>query len=162
MILRTGNRLKQGPEIRVPWLAKDLNTQRWILSTKRGLTLVEVLLAVSILAIGVISVLRAYANAIATLQIGQHTIDATGLLKQKMADVEQMVLEAEEISPESERGAFESPFEEFLWEWEIKPAEIEGLNKLTLMVSHSDNPRIFALNTYVVNKNFEKKKPEEE
>ena len=123
----------------------------------KGLTLIEVLLAVSILAIGVISVLRAYANSLATLEAGQYTIEASGLLKQKMADIQQMILEEEEIVQKSDNGTFESPFEEFLWQWEIKPLEPEGLNQLTLMVSHQNNPRAFRLNTYVVDKEAKKK-----
>ncbi len=123
----------------------------------KGLTLIEVLLAVSILGMGITGVLRGFASSIVTLEVAQYNIDAVNLLKEKMADVEIMVREKEEISPASERGAFADPFEDFRWEWNIKPAIEEDLYTLTLTVSSTFNPRDFSLTTYVADK-----KPEEE
>jgi len=128
------------------------------IGNKKGLTLIEVLLAVSILAIGIVGVLRAYATSVVTLEVGQYNIDAVGLLKQKMADIEQVVVEEGEIPQGSEQGTFESPAEDFLWAWKVDPTETEGLNELTVVVSHKYNPRTFSLKTYVV----DKKKEEEQ
>ena len=76
------------------------------------MTLVEVLLAVSILAFGIAGVVRGYASSITTLETGQYNIDAVNLLKKKMAEVQIMVREKEKISQESERGPFEDPFQD--------------------------------------------------
>jgi hypothetical protein len=114
------------------------------------LTLVEVLMAVVVLSIGIMGVLRAYAGSVTTLEAGQYTIDAVSLLKQKMSDTELMLLEKEEITRESDKGAFESPYEGFLWEWAIEPTEIEGLFTLTVNITHDYNPRSFTLRTYVL------------
>lgn len=116
------------------------------------------LLAVSILAIGIIGVLRAYAGSIATLEVGQYSINAVNLLKQKMADVEQMVREKEGDLSGRKQGEFEDEFNDFHWEWDIQPIDIEtdtetkveGFYELTLTVSHKDNPRTYTLKTYVI------------
>ena len=121
----------------------------------KGLSLVEVLLAVSILAFGIVGVLRGYASSIVTLEAGQFNIDAVSLLKQKMAEIEIMIGEKEKISQESGHGHFEGVFEDFLWKWEIKPTGTEDHNMLTLVVSHKYNPRTFSLETYVADKKTE-------
>ncbi len=118
----------------------------------KGLTLIEVLIAVSILGIGIVSVLQAYASSITTLEAGQFTIDGSSLAKQKMAEVEQAIMEEEEVPKGGERGIFNPPFEEFSWEWTISPSEMEDLYALDLTVSSKNNPRTFTLKTYVVDK----------
>lgn len=132
----------------------------------KGLTLIEVLLAVSILAFGIIGVLRAYAVSIATLEIGQYNIDAVSLMKQKMVDTEKMILEMaleeEKIPQGGEHGEFEKPFEDFLWEREISSTETEGLSELTLVISHKYNPRTFSLTTYVVDREEEEDDEDDE
>jgi len=140
MILQIGNKLKRG----------GIGRERSLVA-QRGLTLIEVLMAVSILAIGIIGVLRAYAGSITTLEIGQNNIEAVLLLKEKIADVKLMILEDGETALSSDSGSSG----DFLWQWEISPTEIENFNELTLTVSHNYNPRIFSLKTYVVD-------PEEE
>jgi len=119
------------------------------------LTLIEVLLAVSILAVGIIGVLRAYTGSITALEAGQYNIDAIGLMKQKMADIEQVFFEEEEIAQGSERGEFKEPLEDFLWERTISATGTEGLNTLTLVISHKYDPRTFLLTTYVADKKEE-------
>ena len=154
MMLRIGNK-QQGTEKKQNTELHTLNPEPCPLSPEKGLTLVEVMLAVSILTVGIGGVLRAYAGSVAVLEAGQYSIDAVNLLKQKMAEVEQMILEQEEISQGSERGEFEDALEDFLWEWEINPAGTEDLHELTLTVSHKYNPRTFSLKTYVVDKKKE-------
>lgn len=170
MILRTRNKQRIGysgqrienptglSAIRYPLSAN----KRYTLNAKKGLTLIEVLLAVSILAMGITGVLRGYASSIATLEVAQYNIDAVNLLKEKMADVEIMIREKEEISPASAQGVFEDPFQDFLWEWSIKPAQEEGLYALALTVSSEFNPREFSLTTYVVDKKAEEDEEGEE
>ena len=104
------------------------------------------MLAVSILAIGIVGVLRAYAGSITTLEVGQFTIDSVNLLRQKMTDVQQMLLEKGEAASSSDSGEVE----DFLWKWSISATNVEELNELTLIVSHKVNPRTLLLKTYVV------------
>jgi len=120
------------------------------IGNNKGLTLIEVMMAVVILAIGTMGVLQAYAGSISTLEIGQLNIEAVNLLKETLADVEQVILEQEEL-PISDQGTVN----DFLWKWDITSTSTDDLNKLTVTVSHEYNPRIFVINTYVVDKKEE-------
>ena len=59
----------------------------------KGITLVEVLLAVVVLSVGLTGVLRAYAASIGALEASRETVITIELLKEKMADVEQKMIE---------------------------------------------------------------------
>ena len=131
-------------------MTSRIGNKQWSLTTKKGLTLIEVMLAVSVLSIGIVGVLRAYASSIATLETGQYNIDAVNLLKQKMADVQQMLLEQGTKASQGESGNFEDIYQDFLWSWEIRPTGTEHLNELELTVSHNYNPRTISVKTYVV------------
>jgi len=156
MILRIGNK-KQGLGFRVQDLEGHEKSDSYFLfpspyplSPKKGFTLIEIMTAVVILAIGIVGVLQAYAGSITTLEIGQFNINAVNILKQKMSDIEQTILEDEEPS-RSDSGTDG----DFLWEWNITSTGTDELNKLTLTVSHLFNPRTFELNTYVVDRKEE-------
>lgn len=141
------------------------------LYAREGFTLIEVLLTVSILAIGLTGVLRSYAAAVNVLGVSQENVDAVSLLKQKMAEIEQTALEEEGIqSGMSAKGEFQEAFSEFQWEWETQPASMEGLNEVALTVYRKDHPafgearpapygtgrpRRFSLVTYVEDKKDE-------
>jgi len=112
----------------------------------KGLTLIEVMLAVSILAIGIVGVLRAFAGSVTTLEAGQFSIDSVKLLKQKITDVQIILLEDGKNARRSDRGELE----DFSWEWSIKSTAVEGLNELNIEVTHKFNPRVLSTKTYVV------------
>lgn len=150
MILRIGNKQRVAISEQRRVNRKLLSAIRYPLNAKKGFTLIEVMTAVVILAIGIVGVLQAYAGSIATLEVGQFNINAVNLLKQKMSDIEQIILEQEE-PPKSDSGTDG----DFLWKWDIMSTGTEGLNALTLSVSHLYNPRTFELNTYVVEKQEE-------
>lgn len=118
----------------------------------RGFTLIEVMLAVSILAIGIIGVLRAYSTAVNALGVGQENIDAVCLLKEKMSEIERLVLEGEGISPGTSSGRFEGELESFEWESVVKQSSVEDLNEVVITVSNKAKPRKFSLVTYAENK----------
>jgi len=122
-----------------------------------GFSLLEVLLAMSILSMGLVGVLRAYAGSIEVLEAGQYTIEMNNLLRIKMAEIEQDILENEKLSGAAS-GKFEGFFEDFQWRWNVKPVvleEREGLNEVTLTVSHVDISRTASLVTYYVEKEKE-------
>ena len=155
MILRIGNKQRIEYSVKRIENPTGLSAKRYTLYAKKGLSLVEVMLAVSILAFGITGVLRGYASSIVALEAGQYNIDAVNLLKEKMAEVEIMVGEKESLSAESEAGAFAAPFQDFSWEWELSPTEAEDLYALSLTVSSDFNPREFSVTTYVADKKAE-------
>jgi len=79
MMLRIGN--DQGPAYSVQRIGKEkiLSPIPDPLSPHKGVTLVEVLLAVVILSIGIAGVLRAYAASIGALEISRDTVNTIEL-----------------------------------------------------------------------------------
>ncbi len=123
-----------------------------------GIMLVEVLLAVVILSIGIVGVLRAYATSIGALEISRDTVNTIELLKEKMADVEQDMIEQGGISAGSASGQFEGEFKDYQWAWEATTSAQEGLCELAMSVLRADGARQFSLVTYAQNKDY---KPQE-
>lgn len=121
---------------------------------KQGFTLIEVFLAVSILAFGIIGVLRAYAVSIDAIGNGQYTIDSVCLLREKMTEMEQAALE-EGLSLGTSTGEFDGEFEGFKWELEVRPSSVEDLNEVILVISHKEKTRKFFLVTYAGKKENE-------
>lgn len=97
--------------------------------TKRAFTLIEALLAVTILAIGMVGILRAYAAAVNALQAGQCSLDVLYLLKEKMADIELRAIEEGGLIAETDRGKFGSEYKDFRWESEIETLDF-GIEEL--------------------------------
>lgn len=155
MILRIGNKQHTADSVQRIAVRKKSCTMRYAPCADKGLTLIEVLLAVSILSIGVVAVLQAYAGSLAILQAAQSTMTSVSLLNQKVGEVQQEIFERTKIEQASEGGAFESPFEDFSWSWEIKPTNTEGLYELTVMITNQLDARDVSVKTYVIDKKEE-------
>ena len=155
MMLRIGN--DQGPAYSVQRIGKEkiLSPIPDPLSPHKGVTLVEVLLAVVILSIGIAGVLRAYAASIGALEISRDTVNTIELLKEKMADVEQDMIEQGGISAGSASGQFAGESEEYSWTREATTSAPEGLCELALTVTRSDSSRQASVVTYAQNKDYQ-------
>lgn len=128
-----------------------------------GFTLIEVMLTVSILALGLIGVLGAYKALLNAMQIGQYSIEVSCALKEKMSETEKESIEKLGVSPKYEQGLFGENYPDFSWEEEIETTGLckyeEGaaptncLDKVKITVT---NQRIrpvrrFSLVTYMEN-----------
>lgn len=120
------------------------------------MTLVEILLAVVVLSIGVAGVLRAYAGSVQTLEITQENIEAINLLKEKMAEIQQEIIEEKGLSAGSSTGDFEGGLKNYAWESVVQPGPHESLHELRLVVYQPGQTRQFSLATYVENKDYKK------
>ena len=117
---------------------------------RRRFTLVEVLLAVSVLAVGMVGVLAAYAKSADTLRITKENVDAYHLLKQTVAEARLDALRPGPIAYGQREGQFDPPYSNFAWRLEIRPgpeddevAEVEGV------VVNQINGRSYSLTTYI-------------
>ena len=149
----------QGTAYSVQRIGKEkiLSPVPYPLSPNKGVTLVEVLLAVVILSIGIAGVLRAYVTSIGALEISRDTVNTIELLKEKMADVEQDMIELGGISAGSANGQFAGEFEDYAWTSEAKTSVQEGLCELALSVFRDeDGARRFSVVTYAQDKDYEK------
>ena len=126
-----------------------------LITGKQGLTLVEVLLAVVVLSVGMVGVLRAYAASIGALEITRETVNTVELLKEKMAEIEQGMIEQGGISAGSASGQFAGESEEYSWTREATTSAPEGLCELALTVTRSDSSRQASVVTYAQNKDYQ-------
>lgn len=119
----------------------------------KAFTLIEVLLAVVILAIGLVGVLRAYASLISASGRAYYYIDAVSLTKEKISDIEQKALEEGGFSAaESFSGVFNYPYDNFQWKYETADSGMKGLATFSLVVSGSGDSRAVGISTYVQTK----------
>ncbi|MDD5422531.1 MAG: prepilin-type N-terminal cleavage/methylation domain-containing protein [Candidatus Omnitrophica bacterium] len=127
------------------------------IGSKHGFTLIEVMIAVSILAVGIIGILHAYVAAINGFSAGRAGIDAAFLLKEKIGDVEKDMLEKKDMLPGACEGEFGESKNGFRWRLEIKPVDFgveelkDCLNEATLTVSNgrTNQSRSFSVTTYM-------------
>lgn len=119
----------------------------------KGVTLVEVLLAVVILSVGMVGVLRAYGACVGTLEVNRDVVNTIELLKEKMAEIEQGAVEQGGLSAGGSSGRFEGDWEDYAWESKTQTTSEEGLYELTLTVSSP--ARQLSLITYVQNKDYQ-------
>ncbi|MCF7854552.1 MAG: hypothetical protein K9N51_07140 [Candidatus Pacebacteria bacterium] len=114
-------------------------------------TLVEVLLAVSILVFGIVGILSGYAKTTDSIRVAREHMDVYGLLKEKMGEAE---LEARSstsgLAHGVTRGDFGERYLEYEWQRDVKAAPYEGLDEVTLTITCRRNERVYTLATYLV------------
>lgn len=96
---------------------------------KNGFSLLEVLIAVAILAISFLTLLNFQGQTIFRVGRAEKITEATFLAHEKMGEV---LLQFEKeyaqqrVFPEdkSESGSFDKPHEQFEWEWKVRKVEI--------------------------------------
>ena len=139
------------------------------IGSKRGFTLIEVLLTIVILVVGIIGILRAYATLLNGLGFAKYNIEAASLLRERLAVIEEKAVGDEGTSPGSSSGKFSGAAG---WSWaldtetvvfEINRKEVKegleeeapkGINELKLEVINNEasQPRAVSIVTYVDNK----------
>ena len=96
----------------------------------RGFTLLEVMVAVAILAIALVAILKANVQSLNTLAETRARTTASLLAASKMAEVE-----AVGAADWSEfQGDFGEDYPSLTWQVETAPTEVEGLMRVTVIV----------------------------
>jgi type II secretion system protein I len=114
----------------------------------KGFTLIEVLVAVVIFAVGIVAVSRAYVVSADALGIGRESAQALCLLKQKMSELEFSSIENDGLATGVSSGVFEGDDAAYEWNYEVKTAGSK-LNELAVDVRKTGSRRHFTLATYV-------------
>jgi prepilin-type N-terminal cleavage/methylation domain-containing protein len=96
-----------------------------------GFTLIEVMLVVTILAVGLVMVVRSYTSSLQAIKVAQNLAIANLLLEKKIWEWQEKKGRVEELSLEEEQGSFTLPFDGFNYgvsfiEQEDLPLEYEG------------------------------------
>ncbi|MCP5068698.1 MAG: type II secretion system protein [bacterium] len=90
---------------------------------KHGFTLIEVLMAVLVVALVYGFLLEFVTDNLAALHRARSETEIARLSEQKLREVEARVLSGEELA-ESEDGAFEEPFQDYLFRVDLTPYQI--------------------------------------
>ncbi|MCX5696835.1 MAG: prepilin-type N-terminal cleavage/methylation domain-containing protein [Candidatus Omnitrophica bacterium] len=123
-----------------------------------GFTLVELMIAVSILSIGLVLILRSFLNANNVLDLSRNRILSMKFLEAKMADLEVKDKEGEDLQPEMEKGEEMLGNRKASWRLEVSPVDIDDpaqeLNEARYIVSWQEGgvSKEASLSTYVKKK----------
>ena len=107
----------------------------------RGFTLLEVMIAMAILAITLVTVFQSQSQSISMENQAKFTTTAALLAQGKMAELE--VADGRGLA--SGRGDFGEKFPDYIWEVDVKDSEIAALKRIDLVVS---NNKMLINNTY--------------
>ena len=132
-----------------------------------GFTLVEIMVAVSILSLGIVLVVRSFLNVASVLDTNQNRILAMQLLEARMVELELKAREEPGIEPQSKQEEAQVGLREAVYKLEITPLDIEellvkqeegkeeeGINEVKLGVSWQEGSinKDVLLVTYLKNK----------
>ena len=138
----------------------------------KGFTLIEVMVAVTVLAIGSIGVIGAYAGLINALEAADYSLETIGHLKEQMFEMERKAIESGSLTFMPAKGKIKGEYGNYKWratsivadssleeevegeEQEIEKAKkdlIMYVNKVTVRVSNEEvaPPRRLSLEGYV-------------
>ncbi len=116
-------------------------------ASRRGLTLIEVLMALTIMGIGIAGLVAAASRCLAVARQAKNYENARRLLGDVEMKWQEHLLELDEeeaLEADSESWSFEPPFESYTGLWELEEVsqeaddENEGLFKLRLRISWSE------------------------
>lgn len=93
------------------------------LKNERGFLLLEVMLAVTILSVGMALVLRSYVSALSAVKISQDFFAAGLLLEEKLWQKEEEKAGEKEPSVTAEQGNFPAPWDRFSYAVEYEQEE---------------------------------------
>ncbi len=97
-----------------------------------GFTLMEVMIAMAILAIALVAVFRSQSQSIAMASEGRFLTTASLLAQGKMADMERA--NPQDLSDAS--GDFGEDFSDYRWQVEVKDTALQYLKKIDVIVTN--------------------------
>ena len=119
---------------------------------RRGFTLVDLLVAITILSIGIIFVLRSFLAVGSALNRGDNIFNALCFAEAKLADTEEELIKGNRIDESEKQGEFLEDNRKFSWRLEGEdPTEEEPLREISVKVfwKEGNRQRDISLGTYV-------------
>ncbi len=114
-------------------------------------TLVEVLLAVALLSIGLVGVISGYAKAADALGIAQNSLEATALLAQRMAGIEEEFRQQGPLPRGRFANSFGEEFADYTWQIDVAPGPVDTLDEVALTITHTRTGRTYSAATLLPN-----------
>jgi len=106
----------------------------WKKTRAQGFTLLEVLVAVAILAIAMVAILKANVQSLDMLTKSRETSTASLLAASKLAEIEA----AGVVNWTELRGDFGEDYPDYTWEVETSSTEVEGLVRIVVIVQRGE------------------------
>ena len=103
------------------------------LRDRKGFTLLEVMIALAILAISLVAVFRSQSQSVSMAGEARFLTTASLLAQSKMAEVE--TLKPQDLS--NNNGDFGTDYPYYLWRIEVKDTAIQYLKKIDVIVTNS-------------------------
>jgi general secretion pathway protein I len=148
---RTEDKLKKAVDYHQRRTARAEQADAHGLKTKKGFTLLEIMVALSIIAIVLVSVYRMHAQTVSMNNQVRFYATAPMLAQTKMAEIESESLE--DIGDDS--GDFGDEFPDYSWNIVIADVEstelgniAKGLKKIDLLISFNNNEFTYNLRKY--------------
>jgi general secretion pathway protein I len=108
-----------------------------------GFTLLEVMIAMAILAIALVAVYQSQSQSLSLENQSRFATTAALLAEGKMAELE--AADARDVR--SGNGDFGDDFPDYTWEVDVRDSEMTALKRIELVVKHT---RMTANNTYII------------
>jgi general secretion pathway protein I len=128
-------------DARGPFRVAARRTGGRIAALPRGFTLLEVMIAMAILAVALVAVYQSQSQSISMAGSARFLTTASLLAQSRMAEIDA----ADPREVVSGRGDFGDLFPDYQWQVEIGETEIDLLKKINLTVTHN---RMIVRNTY--------------
>ncbi len=116
---------------------------------KSPFTLVELLIAISLLTLGLVGVLGAFAKSADTLRRAQDHLEAVSLAKREMGQLVFAAWRDGSLPSGSRSGEFGDLAPRFSWRREVQAGEQRGMLEVTVVVVHRADGRQVSLSTRV-------------
>jgi len=98
------------------------------MTNKKGFSLLEILIAVAIMATSFVALLTAQGSSFLASERADRLTQATFLARQKMAEIEMEIdkdISKNKFPSDTDKdGTFDEPFDDFRWKYTIKKVEI--------------------------------------
>jgi len=105
-----------------------------------GFTLLEVMVALAIVAIALVTLLSLANRSVTISGYLQHMTQATLLAQEKMSEIESGVIDAG-LGLDRLEGAFDPPFDQFQWRTETEETPLGSVLMLTVVVFWGDEKK---------------------
>jgi prepilin-type N-terminal cleavage/methylation domain-containing protein len=102
---------------------------------KAGFTLVELMIAVSILTIGVVMVLRSFLNSAGVLDSLSNRLDAIAIIEDKIDELQEKVLEESGLEASSATEDLTVGNRNAILHSDVGTSSVEGINEVRLSLS---------------------------
>ncbi len=121
--------------LNIPIPKKTRSSCKRILSLK-GFTLIEIMVAVAILAFGITAVYRSFFVSLDVLDYYSNYLFAQGWLNDKVWDLQDRLMRSEAVTTGDKVGAFMNENKDFIWRTSVNPVdENYGAYRLDLTLS---------------------------